>query len=85
MGIVYSTKVTVQVPDPIVVRYSLAAKKEERNQIWDFFVKPPIFCTNLHVWYWFWETRLFSGFFDFTRFFNYFRNFSSFSHFFDRY
>ena len=36
MGIVYSTEVTVQVPDPIVVRYSLAAKKEERNQIRDF-------------------------------------------------
>ena len=36
MGIVYGTEVTAQVPDPIVVRYSLAAKKEERNQIWDF-------------------------------------------------
>ena len=36
MGIVYSTEVTVQVPDPIVVRYSLAAKKQERNQMWDF-------------------------------------------------
>ena len=36
MGIVYSTEVTVQVPDLIVVRYGLAAKKEEKNQIWDF-------------------------------------------------
>lgn len=36
MGIVYSTEVTVQEPHPIVVRYSLAAKKQERNQMCDF-------------------------------------------------
>ena len=36
MGIVYSTEVTVQVTHPIVVIYSLAAKKQERNQMWDF-------------------------------------------------
>ena len=36
MGIVYSTEVTVQVQDPIVARYGLAAKKEEKNQLSDF-------------------------------------------------
>ena len=68
MGIVYSTEVTVQVPHPIVVRYSLAAKKQERNQMWDFFGKPANFGTNLHVWYWFLTIRLFSNFFKFSRF-----------------
>ena len=43
MDIVYSTEVTVQVPDPIAVRYSLAAKKEERNQIWYSFCKTAYF------------------------------------------
>ena len=62
MGIVYSTEVTVQVPDPIVVRYSLVAKKEDRNQKSDFFCKTDFFCTNLHVWYFFRNSTFFEIF-----------------------
>ena len=84
MGIVYSTEVTVQVPDPIVVRYSLAAKKEERNQIWDFsqnrlfFAPIFMFGTGFGQFDFF---RDFSNVRDFSTIFEIRREFSTFSRF----